>query len=56
MAKQVLAAVGQPDASMDVVFNRVRANLAYLERQQKAVVKIGDRKTTKWRLAKLPGE
>jgi hypothetical protein len=50
IADSVADAIGQPEARA-IIARRVRANLAYLERRQRAVVKIGERSGATWRLA-----
>jgi len=49
IAEAVAEAIGQPGARA-AIGRRVRANLAYLERSQRVVEKIGSRKGSTWRL------
>ena len=45
----VCEAIGQPQA-VDALTRTVRANLAYMARHHKTVVKTGDRATARWTL------
>lgn len=53
IADAIIAAKGYGEEAKHALIRRVRANLSYLLRQRRAVVKTGDRLTAKWALARL---
>ncbi len=47
----VMAAQGHDEAARPALAPRVRTNLQYMARRNGSVVKLGDRRTTKWKLS-----